>query len=161
MGDFKMSRAIYFENRVARMDTESDGNWFRNNTLFFFRPQKDPPLPMKEAFWSQPKIGVSLQLRGSKLKIFENTTRWDQRLVIFIRGFKRKTSPVIPPFQGLRFSLVPVSPICLQCWLIFGGMAIFVEGFPLSKVFEAAGGKRYALQRLKSFFTAQQGAVPV
>jgi hypothetical protein len=40
-------------------------------------------------------------------------------------------------------------------------MAIFVEGFPLSKVFEAAGGKRYALQRLKSFFTAQQGAVPV
>ena len=44
-------------------------------TRFFFRPQKDPPLPMKEAFWSQPKIGVSLQLRGSKLKIFENTTR--------------------------------------------------------------------------------------
>ena len=75
--------------------------------------------------------------------------------------FQAKNISSYPPFQGLRFSLVPVSPICLQCWLIFGGMAIFVEGFPLSKVFEAAGGKRYALQRLKSFFTAQQGAVPV
>ena len=135
MGDLKMGANFLLK---IRTDTESDGNCQKNNTLVFFRPKGDPILPMEKAFWSQPNIGVSLRLRGTKLK--KTPGHRDQEPVNFIRGFKQKKNiSGYAPFPG--FALLSGTGIpYLFPLLIFGGMAIFVERCPGSKVFAAAGG---------------------